>query len=477
MNIQSILNENYNVDKDITAKWAVNLKLWKSWYVGKVKKFHSYKMYNGIKHISRERMSLQMAKKCCEDWADTLFNERVKIEIEDEKNNEILFDKLESLNFWEFMNNSIEQSGSTGTGAIVLSLDELEIDIYENTIDINNSNIVMNYVEAENIYPISWSNGRITECAFTVKKLYKGQMYVFLSVHTLEDDGNYIIENKVYRDEKGNLIEIDSDEFDITPLYNTKQKIPWFAILKPAGINNIDTNLPFGLPYFAQAIDILKRIDMTFDSLQNEIELGRKRIFVRQGMTSVDTSTGEQIQTFDDNDIAVYSLPKGFNSDDLIQSENSQLRIGDLTQDLENSLAMFGDKVGFGVQYYQIDPTGQVREIGILTQNSKMIRRKKKHEIVLESALYDIIQVIMFTMGIDIKDSGLKITFDNDIIDDENERKKIALTEISSGVLAKSEYREMFMGEPDDIAIKKIAEIVKESEIDYGIINNEPGTD
>ncbi|UKI36800.1 MAG: hypothetical protein L6V93_00545 [Clostridiales bacterium] len=51
---------------------------WKDWHKGKVGSFHTYMQYNGVKRLSRERASLCMAKKVCEEWANLLMNEKVE---------------------------------------------------------------------------------------------------------------------------------------------------------------------------------------------------------------------------------------------------------------------------------------------------------------------------------------------------------------------------------------------------------------
>ena len=59
---------------DISAK--DDIETCKAWYKGKVSSFHNYSVYNGIKRIGRERASLGMAARVCEDWADLLLNEK-----------------------------------------------------------------------------------------------------------------------------------------------------------------------------------------------------------------------------------------------------------------------------------------------------------------------------------------------------------------------------------------------------------------
>ena len=49
-----------------------HLSEWEDWYQGYVKKFHRYNVYNGVKTVGKDRMSMQMAKRICEDWANLL---------------------------------------------------------------------------------------------------------------------------------------------------------------------------------------------------------------------------------------------------------------------------------------------------------------------------------------------------------------------------------------------------------------------
>ncbi len=488
--IEEYLQDEFNYDKDLKSEWNVMCDVWESWYKGNVKNFHRYSMQLGRRTKKEvERLSMNMAKKVCEDWADILFNERVKIELnnetENDKESELLHDKLEDLDFWVFMNSAVEKSGAFGTGAVIINLDDIGINNEGIAVDFGTSKIALDYVGVKNIYPLSWENMKITECAFTSTRVIKGKTYLFLSVHLLEN-GLYVIENRVFEVSKNTdtLTEIkadsESDVINFVSRFETNSEYPMFAILRPAGTNNLDDNLPFGLPYFSQAIDTLKKIDIAFDSANTEIALGRKRVFMRGGVTAIDEVTGEEYMAIDPSDFLVHILPKDFNSDDLIQDVNGDLRITALNEALTSSLAVLGDKVGFGVQYYQLDPAGQVREIGILTQNSKLIRRKIKHEIVLESAIFDIIRAICHLstefLGENINYENLKVTFDNDIIDDENARKQIALAEISNGVKSKAEYREEFMGETEDEAKEKVKEIQSESPVSFefgGLIDEE----
>ena len=58
------------------------IKNWRSWYDGKVKDFHNYRVFNGQTNVDCNRMSLGMAKRVCEDWANLLENEKTLITLE-----------------------------------------------------------------------------------------------------------------------------------------------------------------------------------------------------------------------------------------------------------------------------------------------------------------------------------------------------------------------------------------------------------
>ena len=69
---------------------------WAEWYSGTVKSWHNYNVYNGKRHIQMHRLSLNMAKKVCEDWANLLVNEKTDITLsnpEAQKNLELILKK------------------------------------------------------------------------------------------------------------------------------------------------------------------------------------------------------------------------------------------------------------------------------------------------------------------------------------------------------------------------------------------------
>ena len=124
-------------DTSVRTDWDKNVHVWRSWYDGKVDKFHKYFIYNGRRRVPQERLSMQMAKKSCEDWADQLFNERAEIAVNDSASQKQLDELLSRADFRLLVNEGVEQSGAVGTVGFVVSVCDLQYDTVQGTIDVS----------------------------------------------------------------------------------------------------------------------------------------------------------------------------------------------------------------------------------------------------------------------------------------------------------------------------------------------------
>lgn len=121
----------------------------------------------------------------------------------------------------------------------------------------------------------------------------------------------------------------------------------------------------------------------------------------------------------------------------------------------------------FGENHYHFDGTNLSTATAVVSSNSKMFRRKKKLEIGYESSIFDLVMAICYASTAfgekNINTDGLKITFDDSIIEDKESESDRALRELSAGVISKSEYRQKIFGETEETASQKIAEIQEEN--------------
>ena len=271
-----------------------NVDVWQSWYEGKVNSFHKYKLYNGKKFVKLERFSAGMGKQVCEDWANLLMNEKVKITLEGKKEQEFFDQVCKANNFTVKVNEMQEKKAALGTGAYVFTVTGVEINEETGEMSGNGKEIKLDYVAGRKIIPLSWDNGIVTECAFAIEKTIKGKQYVYVQIHHLNESGTYDIDNVIYEKNNDNLSDIDLKDVEgfesVPPTVHTGSKERQFVIDRMNIANNTTiSDNPLGVAVFANAIDQLKAVDIVYDSYVAEFALGKKTSMVKQStMTSRD---------------------------------------------------------------------------------------------------------------------------------------------------------------------------------------------
>jgi len=460
MKLEDFLQAEYGYNPDIKNQVQSYYNQWLSWYVGNVKDFHNYFIYNGKKKVNQHRYTLNMAKEISEDWSDIIWSEKCEISMKDERSQKDFNDLSKTLDLNVLINQSIEKSGALGTEGAVVSVYDLISNEDGMYLDVSDAKTRVDLVDFDWIFPLSWNNKEITECAFGCIEFVEGIKYVICSIHKIATDNNYHIYNHLFVDNNGNLTEITEDD-DTMKDFNTLSNKKWFTIFKPLLTNNLFNNSPFGIPHYANAIDNLKAVDICFDALKNEINDGRKRTFVRADMFNYDD--GQQKLVFDPNDTTVYQLPQGATKDDLIMSDSDSLRTAQQIETLNTNLNILGNKVGFGENHYHFDGTVLSTATAVVSSNSKMFRRKKKLEIGYEESIRDLIEAICYASTkfgqFNISTDDMAIQFDDSIIEDKEAESNRALREKSAGVISAVEYRMKIFGETKEIAEQAITEI------------------
>lgn len=462
MKLEDFLVKTYDYNPDVKNVLQTYIDQWKSWYKGNVKSFHNYYIYNGNRKVKQQRFTMNMAKEISESWSDILWSEKCEISMKDENSQKQFEELIDALDLNVLINQSIEKSGALGTESAVVSVYDLMQNEDGMVLDVSEAKTRVDLVDIDWIYPLSWNNKEITECAFGSVEYIKGKKYIVLSVHKIADDGNYHIYNHLFSETNGTLTEIEDKDGTMAD-FNTQSNIKWFAIFKPLLTNNLFNNSPFGISHYANAIDNLKAVDISFDALKNEIKDGRRRTFVRADMLSFDDGT--QKLTFDPEDTTVYQLPKGATKDDLIQSESDDLRTDKQIETLNTNLNVLGNKVGFGQNFFHFNGSTLTTATAVVSSNSALFRRKKKLEIGYESAIYDLVKAICYASTqfgkYNINSEDFVIQFDDSIIEDKEAESNRALREVQAGLISEAEYREKIFGETPEIAeeqIKKIKE-------------------
>lgn len=459
----------------LDSAYYKRIEVWRSWYNSNVRKFHTYKIYRGNgAAVSCTRYSLGMAKKVCEDMADLLLNEKVTITVADQTTDTFVKKVLES-NTWEELGNEFQEwKSALGTVAYVVYIKDAVVD---ETGSMTGGSVGINYVEAANIYPTSWQNKVITECIFTFPKTYKRKKYVHFQYHKIEDvpgEGRkqYVIENTVVENTTGAGKELTPEEWERIPAFRglasrieTGSDQPLFVIDRLNMVNNADedTTNPMGVSLFANALDVIRKLDLEYDSYANEFSLGRKRIFVAPEL--LNNENGSPV--FDPNDSVFYELPEDYfknaESREAMHEVNMELRIEEHSKAINDDLNWLSFKCGFGTDRYKFEG-GQVKTATeVISENSDMYRTLQKHELVLERVLTQLIQTII-RAGIGIGLSGLKedsavtVQFDDSIIEDKTTERQNDRQDVAMGVMTLAEYRSKWYGETLEEAQKNLPE-------------------
>lgn len=405
-----------------------------------------------------------MAKKLSEDIADLLLNERVTITLDDEATHNFVHQVLDDNRFLVMGNEYQERKAFTGTVAYIPYLDSAEI-TEEGTVI--SGKISINYVDAPNIFPVSWNNGKVTECIFAFPHIVARKKYVQLQSHLLEN-GEYVIKNTVLRCDSGSQegTELPEKEWkQLNPFKELAKEVrtgsseAQFVIDRLNITNNADENNPMGVAIFANAIDTLKKLDIEYDSYCNEFELGRKRIFVRPEMLT----NADGTPAFDPDDSVFYALPEDdANGEGLLKEIDMSLRAEQHSKAINDDLNYLSLKCGFGTDRYQFGATGAKTATEIISENSDMYRMIKKHEILLEDALRQLIQIIIrlgMILGNTLNpECEITIDFDDSIIEDKETERSRDRQDVSMGVMSLAEYRAKWYGESEEDAAKNLPE-------------------
>ena len=411
-----------------------------------------------------------MAKKLCEDIADLLLNEKVKIVVSgSDTTNKFVQDIFKKNKFLVKANDYQERKACSGTVAYVVQIKDAVTDEEGN---ISGGDIQINYVQAKNIFPISWENGEVTEVAFLFPKTVDRAKYVLIQIHqlkTVEGKLQYVIKNHVVQCTRGAGTEISPDKWNnlkpfagISAEIMTGSEKPQFVIDRLNIVNNADeddTN-PMGISIFANSLDTLAKIDMEYDSYANEFNLGRKRIFVAPEML-YDLNGNP---AFDENDTVFYQLPEETNMGNKpIYEVDMELRAEQHSKAINDDLNFLSFKCGFGTERYRFEKGNVTTATQVISENSDMYRTLKKHEIILDDVIRELIGIII-RLGIVLhvpglnEDTEIGIDFDDSIIEDKQAERQSDRQDVSMGVMSHAEYRAKWYGEDLEEAQKKLPE-------------------
>lgn len=430
-----------SVDSDFYAK----IDEWKEWYTNSAEEAHKRILYNGKKNVARRIKSLGMAKTVSETWANLLMNEKVQINVGNETSNKTLQEILKANKFQTNANRLCEMYCALGTGAFVeyIGNDEIQID----------------YINADLIFPLSWSNKGVDQCAFGSVVRYMNMDCVYIQLH-IKQGKAYIIEN--------HILGLEGEGYQEMPLPNGMEQIvntgsdtPLFQIVKPNIVNNVDKSLsiPMGISVYGNAIDILMGLDTAYDSLDVEIETGRRIIFLATSGFSVDEN-GNTHNAIGDQETVLRAIGEADEDGKaMIHDFSPALRTGEINLAIQQHLNLLSEKCGMGTNQFEFSTKGVKTATEVISEDSDMYSNLKKHEIILQEALENMIQAIAFLsgkLGKPMIVDDITIDFDDSIIEDKDTERKQDQADLANGTLRPEEYRSKWRNETIEEALRNL---------------------
>lgn len=425
---------------EVSTSMSSHIKQWYSWYTNDNSFYKVVYISTAKRKKERPRYSLRPARKICREWASLILNEDTEISVDNESANAWLKDYLDKTGFWFIGQMSIEKSFAMGTGALVLWYDMKDGEV---------SNIKIRRYDARMIVPLSWDDDEVSECAFVTRVTVKGKQYDQAQVHAYDaETGSYHIRTFVFKDDK----EVDAEKLGFLADFDTEQPHKTFGIVKPGLDNVVADNSPFGTSVFYDAIDAIKATDLAWDSIFQEVDLTKVRVFLSDSMIDLTDDHGNTIPIADIED-QVYRMLDDNGAGKLIDVFSPNIRIEPLKDALNIALAELGDNSGFGEQYFQIGKTGGLMTATeVVSDNSALMRNVKKHENSVGDAIQDVITGLLSSASslgyaeIDANVGPVSIKFDDSVITDTQTEKNQMLAEIAAGVVPKWKYLTTFYG-------------------------------
>lgn len=447
--VQYLRSKGYNCVPD---EFYSAIALWRKWYQGRVPEFHDYRQYNGKTRLRRSRRPLAMAKTVAEDWANLALNEKVEIMCGKKSTDKRVWGALNANKFRVRGNQLLEMAFAMGTGAFVERKD-------------TDGAIKIDYIRADMIYPLSWDNLTITQCAFASETASGKERHVYLNLHLLEN-GKYVVENHMFRRTGEALTEIDLPP-GVEAGSSTGSHTPLFQIIRPNIANNLDPDCPMGISVYANALPQLEGLDLVYDSYCNEFQLGRKRITVPMSMARVQMEQdGTVTPVFDDNDTEFFAVPAAEGQDNKIQEHNMEIRYQAHDAGIQTALNLLSFKCGMGKDRYNFQD-GQVKTATeVVSEKSDLFQSLKKHELLLQDALTGLYTAVATLLGLGAPE--VTVNFDDSIIEDSDTQRATDRQDVRDGLMAKWEYRMRWYGEDEKTARAMAAELDTGPELGFG---------
>lgn len=343
-----------------------------NWYRNKeLDDFHVRKNLNNKEiHLAR----LNFAKRCCADDANLCEIISIvadKTEAMTEQIRQVINDSSFEVQYRK----QLEKVSATGTvGAYIYLRDARYVQRKDNTIEVKDGKIKINYVDADCTIPLTVEDDIITECAFAGTDIVKGEEQTTLVIFTRDENQKYKAETVVF-DKEGKIQEELCIELQLG-------EIKPFAIMQNAEVNNLDNMTGYGLPKVYGSIPLFKAVDLCYNLLHGDLDKADKIVFINELLSCIKKDdNGDPQLTKKQQDLFILLGDKLPEQDSVIKEYNPQIRVEEITKAFELVLSLLSLSFGYGTKKYTFE-NGQIKTateyIGTKQDSMQELNKQRK---------------------------------------------------------------------------------------------------
>lgn len=392
MNLKNSINKITDHEK-INVSWNEFQRIEKDllFYKGEFPNVKYTNTYGRIKE--RPYVSLNVSKLSAHRMATLIFNEKCRINIADNNAASYINDVLQNNKFMRNFSEYLETMVALGGVAIRPYYSAAE------------NKIKLSWIQATNFFPLQSNTADVSECAIAipsqVTRSGKTYYYTLLEFHEWKN-GQYVITNELYESDSAEII---GHNVPLGILYEDMQPqtvvegltAPLFIYLKNTGKNNLDITSPLGLGHASNSLNTLKQINDTYDMLNHEIKMSKRRIAVSDALLNVmpDESGESPVRTFDTNE-SIYETFPTYGDEDYIKDLTAPLRAAEYTEALNTLIKVYEQEIGVSQGTFSFDVTGGIKTATeVASENSMTYQTRNEYTTAVEHALKELIIAIL----------------------------------------------------------------------------------
>jgi len=455
----------------LKADFNQHFNKWKNYYNGDVLGINEATGHNGHSFYPIKRQSMKLAKQIAIKWATLLFTEKFQVTLKNDTETEKFRLLEKAVGFRSKVTQAAIYAYGMGTAALLASADILTD---TETKTVKGGKVKLDMIKYESIYPLEFDQNDIKSIAFVTQRQGKNETIYTIGIHTI--DGEKIKVENIIATVKGEDVSFSGAE---TVKHDQEFNNQQYCIFKPNTINDYTDVLPFGQSIFADALAPCEDVDLSADLLRRDVREGAQVTFIGQDLLFENLKSDEEKQKLFDNSpdrffvINQALLKKGVDTKQLFNRVVPEIRTAQCWQVVKDSLnwATLASGLGKG----SLDVIPQQTATAVITTEAEKMQSKSLNEQYLEGEIIKIVKALCELSGMignPIDASEITVVFEDSVIVDTVEQKRLALAEIDGGVLAAHEYRQKFYGETPEEAKQKIEALKGETEIDFNNYEN-----